>query len=304
MSNTFTNYGNPGHSGYARYGINNLSVARKVILLPPGTQIATSTLVATQATWTTLIKNPMATRVHPLPLAIDVKPGGADTVFSKTKLSGNVPIRSEPYSLELDYDINQILHTELLKFNFKKWDVVLVDAFDNIMGYTPDGTKFQGFSTVSVHFSDMEIGTEAKEWSTKLTINFANNKEWNMSPAMVSGDSLSWYPSLMDGTTGVNLAITASTTAAWTISVIDAGYNASDPRGQRTGLAKADFTATKDGSAHSLSGATMVDNGNGTYTFTETNTAGVFVVTLVACASISVTTYNIEPLATCTFTLT
>jgi hypothetical protein len=302
--NTFTSYGNPGHAGYQKYGINDLSVARKIILLEPGTSIANIAAVKSQATWIALCKNPMATRIHPFPLAVDCKPGGGTTIMAKTSLSGEIPIREDVNSLTLTYNVNPILAMQLRQFNRKKWDVVLVDAFENIIGWTPDGTTFRGFTATSIFFGQMSNSDGAKARENELTINFANPKEWNDSPALVMGDALTWYPTQLDGTTGVNLTVVSSSSSACTIKVTAAGLDSTDPRAAFTGLAKADFTATKDGSSFSLTGSTFVDNGDGSYLITISMTAGVYIFTLVAPASISVAAYNIEPLATCTFTTT
>ena len=301
--NNYVGYGNPGRTGYEKYGINDLSVARKVILLPPGTTIANAATAKLQATWTALAKNPFATRAFPFPLAVECKPSGGTTIMAKTALSGDVPIREEVSSIALSYVVNPILAAELRKCNFKKWDVILIDAFDNIIGWTPDGTKLKGLTTTSVFFGQMAHSDGSKARENELMITFANPKEFNDNPFIIMGSGLDWYPTQLDGTTGVKMTITASVGTGFTVSVNAAGMDVADPRGAYVGLAKADFVVTKDGNSFSLSAATMTDNGDGTYTFVVTCGTGVYIVSLVTAANNSVVAYNIEASRTGTFTI-
>jgi hypothetical protein len=294
-TNSFVSYGNPGRTGSKPYGINDLSVFRKAILTVPGTTVATIAAAKLQSTWIALAKNPMASRIFPFPMAVECKPAGGTTIMAKTALSGDVPIREDVSTIVMSFIVNPVLATELRKCNRKKWEVLFVDAFDNIIGWTPDGTKLQGFTTTAVFFGQMSNSDGSKARENELHIVLANPKEWNDSPAVIMGDSLDWYPSQLDGTVGVKVAVTAATTAGFTTAVSVLGIDPTDPRGAIVGLAKADFALYKAGVSTSLSAATMVDNGDGTYTFTMTNTSGNFTLGLITPPSgISVVAYNIE----------
>ena len=111
--NAFTGYATSGYSGYKPYGLNNISVIRKVALFPKGSTIATLALVVQKSTWVGLTKNPLATRIHITPLIADVKPSGGTTIFEKLKLSGNAPIREDITDFELTLDIDAIYAANL-----------------------------------------------------------------------------------------------------------------------------------------------------------------------------------------------
>jgi hypothetical protein len=199
--------------------------------------------------------------------------------------------------------LNPILATLLEKNNFKKWDVVFIDTFGNVYGWTPDGTKFQGLSTTSVYFGQMSYADGSKSAENMLTISLAEPREWNRNPAMIEGNSLDWFPLSMEGTTAVKLTVSGATTAGFTVSVNALGRALTDPQGAYPGLAKADFVCLKSGQAQSLSGATMTDNGDGTYSFAITLGTGSYTLGLVSAAANSVTSYNIECPTVASFTV-
>ena len=302
-ANTFTNYSTPGNSGYLKYGLNNIGIAKKVILFPKGMTIADKATAILPATWTGLAKNPMATRIHPFVLALDVKPTPGATKMQKTALGGSIPLLEEPIEFTLTYNVNQVLASIYRKFNFKQWDIVFVDTFGNILGTTPDGTKFKGLSTTSVHWGQMSFPDGSKSAENMLYISLAEPMEWNAAPAMIEGNSLDWFPLSMEGTTAVNVTVSGATTAGFTASVNAAGLGVSDPRSAYPGLAKADFVCLKAGVSQSLSGATMTDNGDGTYGFAITLGTGNYTLGLVAAGSNSVSAYNVECPTVGTFTV-
>ena len=303
--NTFTNYGAPGHAGYAKFGPNGLSVVRKAIFFPAGQTIATQALVESESNWTTITKAPMATRVHPFPLAVDVKVTGGNAIMAKTALSGDRVIREDALTLQLDFDIDVNLAAMLRSFNKKKLDVAFVDAFGNMLGTTPDGTKFKGFTTGEVFVGPREWSDGSKLALNPLYIVLTNPLEWNDFAAVVKADSFTWLPSNLSGTYAVNIICSSTSSTGFKAQVLVAGLDATDPNAPLVGLAKADFTLTDAGASVSLSGASMTDNGDGTYTFTSVPTlSGACVVSLVTPpSSISVAAYNIEVLNTGTFTI-
>jgi hypothetical protein len=150
----------------------------------------------------------------------------------------------------------------------------------------------------------MTFNDGSKSAENQLTISLADPSEWNNAPALLQGIGLNWFPLAMEGTEAVKVTVNASSTSAFTVSVNAFGLDISDPRSAYVGLAKADFVLTKGGAVQSLSSATMVDNADGTYTFTMTNTSGNFTVSLVNPPSaISVVAYNIECPVAATFVL-
>ena len=293
--NTFTNYGEPGYVGYKKFGLNDLSVVKKVILMPPGTQIATQSAAATLATWVALMKAPMATRVHPYPLAIECKVENGTTIMQKAALSGNMPVREDPTTLVLTYNVDAILATLMKKNNNKMWDVVLVDAFGNILGWTPDGTKFQGFTTTSVYFGQMGYSDGSKVRENLLTISLADPNEWNQNPALIQADGIDWFPLSLEGTTAVKLTVSDIQSAGFTVSVNAVGKDLTDPYGAYTGLVLADFKPTKTGASVSWAGgASLADNGDGTYAIVTSTTNDIDSLGLAIPSAISVAAYNIE----------
>jgi hypothetical protein len=97
------------------------------------------------------------------------------------------------------------------------------------------------------------------------------------------------------------------TTTGFVVSVNYDGIPTNNPVSQIVGLAKADFILTNSltKAVISLSGATMTDNGDGTYTFTGATIPATasYSVSLVATAAISVVSYQLDTLNAGTFTL-
>ena len=304
-TNTFTGYSTPGYSGYKPYGLNNISVIRKVVLFPKGTTIANLAAVVLKSTWTTLSKNPMATRVHFTPLIADVKPSGGTTIFEKLKLSGNAPIREDITDFEFTLDIDPIYAANLEQFNYKQWDVVFFDALNNILGTTPDGILFKGLSTTTVHFGQMSWSDGAKAALSMMHVSLADPMEWKTAPAKIPGNSLvNFFPLQLDGTVGVNVTPSASSSTGFKANVYPFGKSALDTYAAYPGLAIADFVLTKAGSPVSLTGGSMLDNSDGSYTFSGlTLSNGTYSISLVSAASISIAAYNIECPTPGTFTI-
>jgi hypothetical protein len=303
MVNTFTGYSTPGYSGYEKYGLNNLSVIKKAALFPKGTTIASISTAKLQATWLALAKNPLSTRIHPTPLIADVKTTGGTTIFEKLKLSGNAPIREDVTEFELTLDIEPIYAANLEQFNYKNWDIVFIDALNNILGTTPDGIAFKGLSTTSVHFGQMSWSDGTKAALNLLHISLADPMEWKMSPAKITGTSLNWHPLQLDGTTGVNCTVTSSSSAGFTVNVYPFGKDILDTYVAFPGLSKTDFILLKGGVSQPLTGATMTDGGDGSYSFAMTLASGSYTIQLVNANAISVLTYNIESPNPGTFTI-
>jgi hypothetical protein len=295
--NTFTNYGQPGHSGYQKFGPNGLSVVRKPIFFPAGQTIATITDVISQTNWTTITKAAMATRVHPFPLSVDTKPTGGNAIMAKTALSGDRVIREDALTLQMDYDIDVQLAAFLRNFNKRKMDVAFVDSFGNMFGTTPDGIKFQGFSTGEIFMGPRDWSDGSKLALNQLVIVLTNPNQWNNAPALIKASSFSWLPSELSGTYGVNIAVSNASGAGFKASVLIAGLDSTDPNAQLTGLVKADFVVlNSSGVPQSLSAGSLLDNGDGTYTMSGLSlSAGTYSVTLINPPSaISVVNYNIE----------
>jgi len=306
MPNTFVNNNPAGNSGYAKYGENTLSAIRKVILTPKGYTMTNLAAAVQSSTWIAATKATKALRIYPLPLAVDVKPASEADVYESRKLAGKKFIRTGKEGMMLTLDINPLVAAKLGKsINFKNWDVFFGDENGNILGTTPDGILFKALSCTDVHLGKMEFSDGSKARTNELSIVLTDPAEWNYSPALISQNLLTagFNINTLDGVYDVNIAVSGATTAGFTASVNIDGFALTDPDGQRPGLAKADFVFAKAGVPVSLSGATMTDNGDGTYGFAITQTSGNFTLTLVPCASISVTDYAIEPLAVATFTI-
>ena len=302
--NNFTNVVTPGYSQYQKYGKNNLSLAKKVILLPPGTIIATQAAASMQSTWVGLAKNPMLSRIHPFPLAFDAKPTPGKSKFQKTALSGNQFVMEDVDELEMSFNIDPILASILYQYNNLSWDVVKVDSNRNILGTTPDGITFKGLKTTMVHLSPMAYADGSKMSENILTISFADPLEFALNPAQISGFDLNWNPLDLQGTDAVKMTVTNPVATGFTVSVNTFGMDLNSPGSGYAGLVKADFVLKKSGSNVSLTAATMVDNGDGSYTFAGlTGLTGAYTIGLVPTASISVLAYNIDVPVLGTFTV-
>jgi hypothetical protein len=304
MINSYANYGAPGYSGYSKFPLGNMSVFKKPIFHPVGQYVADRATALLEATWKAAAKNPMATRVHFLPIATTVKPTGGQPVMGKTALGGDRVIREDVIVIIFTYEqMDQQLLVNLRKFNKKKFDVSFIDAFGNWVGFTPDGTKFGGFSTSEIFLGGTMLSDGAKLNENELAIVLTDPNQLNENRAILSKDAMSFYPMSMEGTTAATIVVSAATTSGFTASVNVSGMLAADPASAFVGLAKADFVLKKAGVVVALTSATMVDNGDGTYAFTITQTSGSYTLELVAAAANSVVAYNIETPVAATFSI-
>lgn len=305
MSIQYGNYQPLANSGHQRLGENNLGTPLKAILIPKGLQVAaTADAAGTQSTYIALIKAAKASRILPMPLAVEYKYDGQADKFQDRPFSGKKFVYEGKDGFVLSLNLDSALHTQLRKLNFRNYDVIFVDTNRNIWGYSPDGVKMYGFATTDVHIGKLGVNDGSKAAQTDLTITLSNPSEWNDFGVYIDGKNLTWDPNNLDGCYDVNLEVTESASTSFTVSVNYAGIPTTDVDSQVVGLAKADFVLTKAGSPVSLSGATMVDNGDGTYSFTGITTmSGAHVVSLVAPASISVVAYQIDVKTTGSFTI-
>ena len=304
MAVQFGNYQLLQNTGYQKFGENNLGTPLKVILVPINTQVAaTAALAATQATYTALIKGSKPNRILPLPLAVEYKYDGQADKFQDRPFSGKKFVYEGKDGFDLMLNIDQSLHKKLRKLNFRNYDVILVDTNRNILGTSPDGTTFYGFKTTDVHLGKIGWNDGSKAAETTLSIHLSNPAQWNDFGVYIDGKELSWDPNQLDGVYDCNLVCTSPSASGFKVSVNYDGLPTTEPDSQVTGLVKADFIVTgATGGALSLSAGTCTDNGDGTYTFTGlTISNDTYTVTLVACASISVTTYQIEAYTPGTF---
>ena len=306
MAIQYGNYQPLANSGFGKYGENNLGTPLKVILIPKGATVATtSTLAGTQSTWTTLIKGSKPTRILPLPLAVEYKYDGQADKFQDRPFSGKKFVYEGKDGFTFELNLEQSLHKKLRGLNFRNYDVIFADTNRNIIGYSPDGVILKGFSTTDVHLGKISFNDGSKAAQTPLNIHLANPAEWNDFGVFIDGKNLSWDPNQLDGVFDVNLVVSASSASGFTVSVNIDGIPTDDVDSQVTGLkvtATPDITLTKVGSPIALS--TITDNGDGTYTASGlTLTSGVHVVSLLPTSSISLTNYAIDVKQTGTFTI-
>lgn len=282
--------------GVGRYpNIANLGRLAKICASNTDQQFATSTAAELQSNWVSAIKNKTIT---PFPLSSLTEPKGKEASFKEFPQGGQIKVSDGSKGWDLTYYYPFQLWKKFKTWDGKKGKFYLGYQTGLVMGYSPDGTKFEGFSgTLYVQPYGETDGSDTNAIKVSLVLDNIDDLE----KAKTINPS-AWKLTDLDAIHDVNVTVVTQAASSLKVRVTIDGFSDTDPNGQVTGLVKADFSVLNGaGAAQSVS--TSTDNGDGTYTLAPTTTFASGTVDLVAVGSISLTTIYIQSLAAATVTI-
>jgi hypothetical protein len=220
---------------------------------------------ATEAEWTDGVK---AGNIFPLPGIVEVEDQSEESQYYEAPSGQRIPRRLGKYRHIYRYNLPFEVHKALQSFRSANVRVFIVDDAGNISGYSPDGTKVKGFSLSNLNPEKMTSAGQdnTPAWSP-IVVDQQDAKQWNELGVFINP---AWDAASLLALTDVELSVVS---ASATEIVIKVAYNAglsADGSVSFVGVAgilEADFSFT------TTSPTSMVDNGNGTYTFTGTSMA-------------------------------
>jgi hypothetical protein len=250
------------------------------------------------ATWNTKFKAPISTRMFPIRRFSSITDKSTEDVYVKD-LTGNKLNSEGDKGFEFMVDNNMAEAINARSFNGKEMTAYLVDASQSIIGTSSDGTKFEGYD-VMVHFGAPKFAADGEKMMQPCTISFLDPFQLSENGAVIEpkNQSAGWNPlTEFDGVYDVNLSLVGSTSATVaTIAVNIANIAATNNLSFVDGLVKADFVQKSSAGVVKTITGTVVSNGDSTYTITSSFATGD-TISLVACGSISLTSYKIEMVA-------
>lgn len=282
--------------GVGRYpNIANLGRLMKICAANIDQQFATAAAAETQSGWVTAIKNKTIT---PFPISSLTEPKGKEASFKEFPQGGQMKTSDGSKGWDLTYYYPFQVWKKFKTWDGKKGKFYLGYQTGLIMGYSPDGTKFEGFNgTIYVQPYGETDGSDTNFIKVTLVLDNIDDLE----KAKTINPS-SWKLTDLDAIHDVNVTVVTAAASSLKVRVAIDGFSDTDPSGQVTGLVNADFIVL-NGSGVAQAHTTTTDNGDGTYTITPTSTFATGTVNLTAVGSISLTTLYIESLAAATVTI-
>ncbi len=272
------NLGNTGDAGCAE----NFGIKRGVMLVPKGTEIATSTLALTENTWTDLINATRVERGYPLPLVFTLESNTEDEVYAEgIGVREFVRYGSKGYTFTLQKN-SFGNHKELFTFKGSDWAAYFFTDNGYIQGISKDNVKF-----LPIPLSDFRVKLQSDATAddiarTMVTMTFQNPDDWDNFGVWVKPDNFD--PKDFKGI--IPAVLTSITALTTTIKFSVYTRYANEPI---TGLVQTDFM-------YGIIGAisAFTDNGDGTYTLTPTTvfTAGASTITMDSQPDLSIAGYE------------
>lgn len=157
-----------------------------------------------------------------LPNAYNVEWNSEENITSESPTQGiQSLVREGKYSFTAEFD-NGVQFQKVLSSlaGQGRWDVLLVDDADNIWGTEGRDGSLRGFRTSMVAHNPYTFlaGTEGAK--TSLTVQLARPREFNQSVAVITAESLDFYPSDLDGANEVVLTIVNSSVGALEVRTV------------------------------------------------------------------------------------
>ena len=247
---------------------NGLATATGIVLTTDSFSFANATEFATLSKWQDAVK---AKQIFPLMGIMETDDNTEEVSYYESPQGSKVKLRDGKYIYTYKFYLSLAQHKELQKFSSAKLRYFIIDAKNQIRGYSPDGTEIKGYSIQTFEAEKMQPASADTPAFSPISIVEQNASQWNGFGAVISPN---WEAEGLSSLTNVDLSIVGTPSATTIVVNVGAkiGLNpdGSDSLVAITGIAPADFVVLKatDGSTQTV---TYVDNGDGTYTGTGTS---------------------------------
>ena len=259
-----------GKTGIGSCDINNdLAPIAGIILATDEQFFTTIPNFATEAVWDTDLK---AEKLFPIPGFMEVEPVDVEEKYYESPSGQMMLMQKGKYRARYKFQVPVCMYSELALFSGNKMKLYYYDENGNILGTNPTGTVVQGFDIQMINVENRTRPTPDKPSFVVIYIAEKNSIQANEDLIVVKP---TWDVSLKTGIIGVTITKTALTILGGIINVrATCGY---DSAGAPVtigiaGLVTADFVwLTALGAAQTP--ALASDNGDGSYTWTDTDLA-------------------------------
>lgn len=260
----------------------NYGFVQGVILSPRGTQIATKTLVQTEATWTALFNAALSGRSFPINPSLNylqaIEPTNDDPVFEEGLNGAQFKVRDGNRRFKFVFgNIPDSWKDGPRSLENSLWDAWLIMSNDYIRSYTPDGTKRQGFKA-KVHGGNTTFAANSNEIE-KYTFYVDILDPSKMGDLAVADECTEttgdFFATDLDGLIDCDITVVSQTTAQVIIDVKTENGETGVPD-----LVTADFVILNSAGAEVSLTAAESATIPGRYTLTATLTAGTYSVNL------------------------
>jgi hypothetical protein len=249
---------------------------RFIIISSQPFSFATQTDAETKQNWIDLITGAASPQVYPFPLAVLVEDQNTDAIIEEVSRLERNFINNGEYGtrLRLNSDVALGLHQNLVSFNGLKPYIVIVTDKGFIKAKSSDNVLFEAIKTTQFYTEKQQGATLETQAATFVTYAYAAD-DWDSLAVYIQPIELasgSW--DALDGLDGIVGVTGTEVTATTATIVIDLSteFNGVPVVGDSANFALGDFLLDATTSAAT---ASMVNNGDGTYTFTPTTTYAV-----------------------------
>lgn len=254
-----------------------------VVITQDPTGFATKTAALLLTGWVAKIKAAEPNRLKPFPVCDNITAEDTENTMKERPYKGGKFIAWGKRGYVMDFDLNRYSIKEFSKLNNKKWYAYEFDDRGNIKGISNDGVKFEPQRLLTMQVLPPKTPAVGESLVTQVKFVFADTETAQRKGVIITPTD--WNPSDdFDGVHNVELALVGVFTATGgKVRVTFAGSGR-----PVTGLVAGDFAIP----GKTISTAVAEDDG-GTYAIVSTGLV-TSTINLVACASLSPTTYAIE----------
>ncbi len=242
--------------------LNLIGAHARVMLLIPGTEIDTYANAKLEATWQALIQERKAFPLYDVMGFEDQSED--DGVLESTTGLRRIPTSQGNYQFEYHFVPPVYNMVNAFSFNGRAMDVVIIDGSGKVIGTSPDGTKFKGFTCKRVIVNKIKMA-EGKDDAAKIpfVLELTNPVEYKEKFATIDVDFMDALSGLHDVSIEIVGTAPATTDDDFTFKVTK------DSDGTAvTGLVVTDFICYEDGVDFTLSTLEESAITAGTYTVT------------------------------------
>jgi len=262
-SSTFGNLGALCEAG------NGLAATVGLVLTTDSFEFATATDFADKTKWDEAIK---AKQIFPLMGIKETDDNTEEVSYYESPLGDKIKLRDGKYIFTYKFYLALEQHKELQKFSSASLRYFIIDAKNQIRGYSPDGVAIKGYSISTFEAEKMLPATADSPAFSPISIVEQNASQWNGFGAIIAPE---WEAQSLASLTNVQLSVVGTPTATSIVLNVGAKIglapDGSDALVQITGLDSSDFVIkTATGTAQTV---TFVDNNDGTYSGTGTSLA-------------------------------
>jgi len=186
------------NTGYKRQIDVNMSAIEGLILTPDDASIDTEANARLEATWNTKRKAASGDRFYPFPNAITLTLQSQEDIYMDSPYKGQIFVREGKDSFIMNIDPKNPTYQSILRtFNDGSYKVFLIDANQNILGTSSNGTLVEGLSVNLFRVQRMGLVESGNKPLTAIKVTLNDPTELNDRGVIL--ENLTWNPLNLQG---------------------------------------------------------------------------------------------------------